>query len=208
MVGVVEDVRYGGTEDEYPPMLYRAFSGGLAGNRYVARTSLDGSVLHDVIDELVRERVTSMAAAPPVPIRAAMSETLRDERARSRLALGAAAVALLLTVVGLYASMQHAVDVRRGELALRKAVGASDGRLIRMILKQAASIIGTGAILASLVPLLLTERIEGLLLGLDALSPAAWIATLALIAITGAGAACLPALRAGRVDPAVALRDE
>lgn len=208
VVGVVDDVRYGGTEDEYPPMLYRALSGGLAGSRYVARTSLDGSVLHAVIDELVHERMTSMTAGAPVPIRTSMSQALRDERARSRLALGAAAIALLLTVVGLYASMQHAVDVRRGELALRKAVGATDGRLVRMILEQAASILGTGAMLASLVALFLSERIEGLLLGLDALSPAAWIATLALIAITGAGAACLPALRAGRIDPAVALRYE
>ena len=208
VVGVVDDLRYGGADSEYPPMLYRASSGSLAGQRYVVRGSVDGAVLHAILDEIVRERLPSMTAEAPVSLRASMYDALRDERARSRLALGAAAIALLLTLAGLYASMRHAVDARRSELAVRKAVGATDGRLVAMILGQALAVVAAGGGAALVAAIVFAERLQGVLLGLDALSPAAWCAALALIAVTGLGAACRPALRAGRVDPANALRYE
>jgi len=208
VVGVVEDIRYGGADDEYASMLYRTWSGSLIGQHYVVRASVDPAVVHALIDELVAERAAPMSAGAPDTLQAAMRDALRNERARSRLALGAATIALLLTIFGLYASMQHAVDVRRGELAVRKAVGATDRRLVGMMLQQASSVVAMGSALAVVATLTFAERLESALLGLDALSPAAWAATLALVAVTSVAAACRPALRAGRVDPAVALRYE
>jgi len=209
VVGVVEDIRYSVAEGDYQPLLYRASSSGaLGGRHYVVRTSLDPAVLMGVADGLVRERVQSMAADIPVLLRDSLYESLSGERARSRLALGAAVVALLLTIAGLYTSMQHAVDARRGELALRKAMGATDGRLARMILTQATTVVAAGSAMAFLAAVLFAERLRDLVLGLDPFSPFAWAVTLALIGITGIGAACWPAMRAASVEPASALHYE
>lgn len=206
IVGVIDDVRYASGDEEYPAMLYRAWGPSLLGQRYVARAAVDGAVLHAVVDELVRERLGTVQAAPPVPLAATMRAALGSERARSRLALGAAGLALLLTVIGLYASMQHMVDARRSELAVRKAIGATDGRLVAMILRRAGTIVAAGCAGAVLAALLFADYLGELLLGLDALATSAWAMTLAVVALTAVAAAWWPAVLAGRVDPAVALR--
>src|SRR5690606_1077534 len=116
--------------------------------------------------------------------------------------------ALLLTNAVHNTTMQHAVDARRGELALRKAMGATDGRLARMILTQATTVVAAGSAMAFLAAVLFAERLRDLVLGLDPFSPFAWAVTLALIGITGIGAACWPAMRAASVEPASALHYE
>jgi putative ABC transport system permease protein len=206
VVGVVDDVRYASGDEEYPAILYRGWTRSLLGQHYVARSTVDGAVLHAVVDELVRERFGTMQAAMPVALEVSMRAALGTERARSRLALAAAALALLLTVVGLYASMQHMVDARRSELAVRKAIGATDGRLIAMVLRRAGLIVAAGGAAALGGGLLFGEQIGTLLLGLDALAPLAWLITFAVIAVTAVAAAWWPAVRAGRIDPAIALR--
>ena len=140
-----------------------------------------------VVDSIVRERAPSMAADVPVLLEDSLYDSLGDERVRSRLALGASVIALFLTIAGLYASMQYAVDARRGELAVRKAMGATGSKIGRMILANATRIV---------------------MLGLNLLSPFAWMATLGAIAVTSIGAALMPAIRAGHIDPAAALHYE
>jgi putative ABC transport system permease protein len=206
VVGVVDDLRYTSADGDYPAMLYRAWSMSLIGQHYAARATVDGAVLHAVVDELVRERFANQQAARPVALATSMRAALASERARSRLALAAAALALLLTVLGLYASMQHMVDARRSELAVRKAIGATDGRLVAMVLRRAGMIVVAGLAAALIGAVLFAARIETLLLGLDALAPSACLVTLAIVAATAVAAAWWPAVRAGRVDPAVALR--
>lgn len=208
IIGVVEDMRYAGQEDEFPPMFYRLLTGGFFNNAYIARGTVDPAVLQPLVSELVYERFPPMIANPARPMSEAMYEALKSERARGRLAATAAGIALLLTMIGLYASMQHMVEARRSELALRKAIGAGDGVLVLMILKRAGAIVGLGVVVALIAMFFLVERAESLLFGLDVLGVAAWGISIIVVIGTGLLSAWLPAIRAGRVDPAIALRYE
>lgn len=206
VVGVVDDVRYSSQEAGYAPMLYRYGAGPLLGQSYLVRGTVESTVLHPVLDEVVRARFAPVRAEQPVALTTAMYQRLGSERARSRLAVTAAMIALALTMIGLYASMQHMVDARRSELALRKAIGADDHALVAMILRRAGSIVAAGAAGAVSVALVLGGPLSNLMFGLDARSAGAWLAALLVIVLTGLVAAWVPATRAGRVDPVLALR--
>jgi len=104
--------------------------------------------------------------------------------------------------------MQHSVESRRGELAVRKALGATDDRLARLILRRALSITVLGVVGAALLAVVFRERIGELLFGLSATDLGAWAVSVVIVLATGLLAAWLPARRAGRVAPAVALRYE
>ncbi len=203
VVGVVGDVGV-----EPLPVYYRSLGGGFIGGTVIVRGTVTPAILQPLLAELVAEHQPMRTVDSVQPMRELMHEQLRTERARSRLALGAGLLALVLTMIGLYASMQHTVEARRGELAVRKAIGASDDRLVAMIMRRALAIVALGAVTALLVAVVFSERLSALLFGLDATHPWAWGAAIAVIGATGALAAWLPARRAGKVDPAVALRYE
>jgi ABC-type antimicrobial peptide transport system permease subunit len=158
------------------------------------------------MDALVRERIPPFILEDVQLLPQVMRESLRSERARSRLALAAAAIALVLTMIGLYASMQHMVEARRSELAVRKAIGANDGDLVTLVLRRAGGIVFAGCLGALAVTAIFATRISTLMFGLDAVALSAWAIAVVVVVATGLSSAWLPAIRAGRVDPAVALR--
>lgn len=203
VVGVVGDV---GIEPE--AVYYRNLGPAFFGATIVVRGAVAPSVVQPVVDEIIREYMPSRMVESMKPMHEYLYDAFRNERARSRLAGGAALLALVLTMIGLYASMQHAVEARRGELAVRKALGASDDRIVALILRRAGGIVVLGALGAVAVAVAFHDRIAVLLFGLDPTDLSAWGAALAIVIGTGLLAAWLPARRAGEVDPAVALRYE
>lgn len=206
VVGVVDDLRYSAQDDEYPPMYYRDAPTGWMGRTMVVRGSADPALVHEAMDALVRERIPPFILDEVQPLPQMMYESLRSERARSRLALAAAGIALVLTMIGLYASMQHMVEARRSELAVRKAIGADDGDLVALVLRRAGGIVLAGCLGALAVTAVFAPRISALMFGLDAVALPAWVIAVVVVVATGLSSAWLPAIRAGRVDPAVALR--
>lgn len=206
VVGVVDDIRYASQEEEYPPVFYRDAPGGILGRQLVVRGSAAPGLVHEAMDALVRERIPPFILDEVQHLPALMHESLRSERARSRLALAAAAIALILTMIGLYASMQHMVEARRSELAVRKAIGADDGDLVTLVLRRAGGIVLAGCLGALAVTAVFATRISTLMFGLDAVAPPAWAIAVVVVVATGLCSAWLPAIRAGRVDPAIALR--
>lgn len=203
VVGVVGDV---GVVPR--PIYYRSLGTAFFGATPVVRGAVTAEVLKPVMEELAAKYMPMRIVESVRPMDEMIHGLYRSERARSRLAVGTGLLALVLTMVGLYASMQHTVEARRGELAVRKAIGASDDRLVVMILRRALAIVALGAVSALLVAVVFSDRLSALLFGLDATDPQAWATAIAVIGATGALAAWLPARRAGRVDPAVALRYE
>ncbi|MEX0900295.1 MAG: FtsX-like permease family protein [Gammaproteobacteria bacterium] len=203
VVGVAGDV---GVDPQ--PIYYRSLGSAFVGATVIVRGSVAPEVLQPLVEELTSKHMPARTVESVRPMDEMIHDLFRGERARSRLAVGAGMLALVLTMIGLYASMQHTVETRRGELAVRKAIGASDDTIVAMILRRALSIVALGAVGALLSAIVFSERLSGLLFGLDATDPRAWGATIAVICATGALAAWLPARRAGKVDPAVALRYE
>jgi predicted permease len=203
VVGVAGDV---GVSPQ--PIYYRSLGSAFLGATAIVRGTVEPEVLKPVMEELAMKHMPMRVVESVRPMEEMIHDLFRSERARSRLAVGAGMMALLLTMIGLYASMQHTVEARRGELAVRKAIGASNDRLVAMIMRRAVTIVVLGAVGALLLAIVFAERLSALLFGLDATDPWAWGAALAVVGVTGALAAWLPARRAGRVDPAVALRYE
>jgi ABC-type antimicrobial peptide transport system permease subunit len=158
-------------------------------------------------------RRTVSLSDPKIPVIRARS--LRDqaglhmtrERLAMTIALVLASVALLLAAVGLYGAMSHAVGRRTREIGVRVALGAIPRDVRRLVLHQGLLLAAIGGAAGTALAVWLTSFIEHLLFGVQPLDVASFAASTTLLAAVALLAAWLPARRASRIDPVVALRD-
>lgn len=211
IVGVVDDAKYGSIRDDKPPTMYIYYrqQPALKGTpAFAVRTAGPPTALASTVRELVR------AIDPTMPVYGVQTQqeqnaaSLRQERLFARLATLLGGISLLLCGIGLYGLLAYGVARRTPEIGLRMALGAQRGRMLWMILRESLLFASMG--LAIGVPLALagTRILASLLFGLDARDPATLIGaslfTIALATVAG----YLPARRAARVDPLIALRAE
>ena len=116
--------------------------------------------------------------------------------------------ALLLAVVGLYGVMAYAVTRRTSEFGIRMALGASSGNIRGIVLKQGLMVAMTGVVIGIVGALALTRVLRSFLFGLSTTDPATFAAVAALLIFVALLACYIPARRATKVDPMVALRYE
>jgi ABC-type antimicrobial peptide transport system permease subunit len=117
-------------------------------------------------------------------------------------------IATVLAAIGLYGVIAYAVARRTREIGIRMALGAARGRVIRMVMRQGMSVAAAGLVVGLLLAWLGARAIAGVLYGVGALDPAAWLAAVALSIASAAAANFIPAWRAAKVDPSIALRTE
>jgi len=160
----------------------------------------------------VRDAVSAVDADTPVyferTLRAAMDENLWFYRIFGTLFLVFGLAALFLASVGLYGVMSFSVTQRTGEMGIRMALGAQTGQVLRMILRQGLRQILIGVAVGAVLAFAVARGLALLLYQVEPWDPATFTAVLILLALTGMGASLVPALRATRVDPGVALRNE
>jgi ABC-type antimicrobial peptide transport system permease subunit len=119
-----------------------------------------------------------------------------------------AGLALLLGAIGLYGVISYSVVQRTRELGIRSALGAGRGELIRMVLGQGLKLTGAGLGVGLIAAFLLTRYLQSLLYGVKPLDVTVFGGVCAVLAAVAMAASYIPALRAARIDPIVALRDE
>jgi ABC-type antimicrobial peptide transport system permease subunit len=137
-----------------------------------------------------------------------VNESLAQERFVAQLSGFFSLFALLLACIGLYGVMSYTVTRRTGEIGIRMALGAQSGDVMRMVLRETMALVVTGFAIGLATALATTKFIESLLFGLTAADPPTIaLATILLLAVA-ALAGWLPARRAARVDPLVALRHD
>jgi ABC-type antimicrobial peptide transport system permease subunit len=123
--------------------------------------------------------------------------------------LGAfAALALALAAVGLYGVLSYAVSLYTHEIGIRMALGAPASSVRRMIMRQGLTLAGAGVLVGGLAALALTRLLKSQLFEISPMDPATYAIALSMLMAVAAWAAFLPAHRATRVDPVIALRHE
>ena len=119
-----------------------------------------------------------------------------------------ASVALLLAAVGIYSLMSYAVEQRTQEIGIRMALGAGRGKMIGMILKQGMLLVMTGVVIGLAAAFGLTRFLGSFVPDLKAADPLAFVAVATILTAVALLAAFIPARRATRIDPVLALRQE
>jgi putative ABC transport system permease protein len=137
-----------------------------------------------------------------------ISGSLAQRRFQMLLIVSFAMVALVLALVGVYGVISYAVSQRTQEIGIRIALGAQQGNILRLLMGRALALLLVGMLAGGAGAYALSRFIESLLFGVRATDAATYAAVAALIGVVTAIACYIPARRAIRVDPMVALRDE
>jgi putative ABC transport system permease protein len=210
IVGVVGDVKYTGLDRPPEPTLYTPYEQNLWWPTMflIVRSSIDPAGL----SESIRAQVAGLDPLLPVSRVRTMEELLEQSVAAPRfrtMLLGIfATTALLLAAVGIYGVLSYAVGQRTREIGIRMALGARRPQVLSLVLGQAMAQTGLGVAIGLAAAVALSRVLAGLLFGVDPIDPATFGAVTLVMAAAALLAAGVPALRATRVDPAVALRAE
>jgi predicted permease len=227
VVGVAKDVKQGGVDRATGTELYllleqlpqvfptvqalnavlRSVTDSGAMN-IVVRSGLPMATLQPAIASAVREADPSLPVIGLRPMDDVISGSLRQPRMLMHLFGGFAGLALLLAAIGTYGVLSYLVTQRRREIGIRMALGAERAVVLRTILGHGLKLTCVGLIAGLIAALLLTRLIETLLFEVRPNDPATLTGVAVLITAVAAAASLVPALRATRVDPMVALREE
>jgi predicted permease len=209
IIGVVKDAKYTNLRQDTAPTAYTAYMQDPPGQmNFEVRTVGDATAMTSSIRDAIRE------VDPNLPLFAVKTqiqqaaESLAQERLFATLSSVFGVLALLLACVGLYGVMSYSVTRRTNEIGIRMALGASATRVLGMVMRESMQVVGTGIVIGVGAAVASTRLIESMLFGLAPTDPLTIsFAALVLIAVS-ALAGYIPARRASKVDPMIALRYE
>ena len=211
IVGVVKGARHQDLKGDIPPVVYLPFAldpADLYGMTYEVRTAGDPLALAETARRLVREADSRLPVSEIATQAGTIDGTIVQERTFATLCGWFALLAVAIACVGLYGTMAYSVARRTNEIGLRMALGARQGRLLWMVMREVMLLALAGLALGLPVAYLLSHVVESYLFGMKAHDPLVLAgAPLALVAaalLAGYG----PAWQASRIDPWVALRNE
>jgi predicted permease len=208
IVGIIGDVRHASLEaapgvDVYVP-IEREPSNFM---RYVVRTSGAATALAPDIRRTVRAFDSTLPIVGLETLESVVSRASVPRRFAMLLLGSFAVIALVLAVGGVYAMVAYAVSQRTQELAVRIALGARPSEVVKTVMARGLGAVGIGLGAGVMLAFALGRAMSALLYGVDIHDPVIFLAAPALLGVVAVLSALLPALRASRVDPIVALRD-
>ncbi|MEO8358689.1 MAG: ABC transporter permease [Vicinamibacteria bacterium] len=218
IVGVVGDIKQQGLNRPAPAMVFvpiaqasdwlmgviRAFTQ----THFVVRTASGMRSLVPQIRKQIDGIDPTLAISDIAPMGEIAARSVAPERFNMLLIGVFGAVAVLLSLIGVYGVMSHTVTQQYREIGVRVALGADSGDVVGMVLKQGARLAATGALLGGVLFVSLSSVMEGLLYEVSARDPLVFLAALSVLFVTAFAASYLPARRAARIDPIEALRGE
>jgi putative ABC transport system permease protein len=174
----------------------------------VVRAAMDPLGLKQALSRAVHEINKDQTLTEVKTLEQIKTESMASNRLQSLLLTVFAAIAVLLAAIGIYGVISYSVEQRTHEIGIRAALGASKGDLVRLILRNGMVMAGIGLVLGLGGALGLTRLLSNLLFGVGERDPVTIGAVAALLAGVAMVACYIPARRATKVDPMVALRYE
>lgn len=209
IVGVVGDVRDVALNKQPVPMLYAPFDQSpLWGALLAVRTSLNTPSVAAAIRRVTDQIDKNLPVTKVQPMPEAISASVAQPRFRTLLLGLFGAIALALAVIGIFGVMSYSVARRTREIGLRMALGATPGGVLRMILADSLKLVVVGLAVGIAAALVLTRFLSSMLFAVHPSDPLTFIGVAVALTVVALLACSVPARRASRVDPAVALREE
>ena len=207
IVGVIPDTKYNDIRDGTPPMAFAPAS------QYPNQRSWTHMMIYAnaPVQAAIKQKIA--ASHPEIGMnfsdfQADVLDGLKRERLLAMLSGFFGALAGLLAIVGLYGVMSYIMARRRNEIGIRIALGATRGQVISMAMREAGRLLLIGLAAGAFLSLALARSAQSLLFGLKAHDPLTLLSSVLVLAVIAALASFIPARRAAKVDPMVALRYE
>jgi hypothetical protein len=206
VIGVVPDVRQRAFSDDAQPLFYALDRQTTAVSHLIVRASTDASAVLPSIRQAVADLNPQVVVAALQRMDGLLAGTIAEERFRAMLSAGFAGAALVLAAVGLYGVAARQVADRRRELGVRVALGARPAQLRGLVLREALVTVGVGLLVGLPAAFLVSQVLQSVLFGVSPTAPHVFIVASAGLATAALIATVLPARRASRTDPMLALR--
>ena len=208
VIGVVGDVRSTTLNQESPALYYPMAARVWPLMDVVVRTDSSPEALLP----MVRQKVHELDAGLPVATVRTMDEWVSSSATQPRLSAALvgvfAAVAVLIAAIGIYGVLAYSVNQRTREIGLRIALGARADGVVRLIVKEGMAVAIAGIVAGVVTAMVLGRAVSSLVYGIRPDDPLTFAAVATVLAVVALAACSLPARRAARVDPMIALREE
>jgi len=206
IIGVVGDTHYESPQSEIQPTMFEPLVGNSA--HFELRTSGDPTALVKQVRSIVAQADINLPLFDVRTQTQQIEQTLFKERLMSRLSSFFAILALVLACIGLYGLLSYEVARRTRELGIRMALGAQRTNLMRLVVRQGITLAFVGAIVGVGASMAVTRLMTSMLYGVRPNDPATFASVSILLLLVAFAACAIPARRAMRIDPMVALREE
>jgi predicted permease len=211
IIGVAKDAKYRNLREQGRPMFYLSFAqpgSDRAQMTLILRTTGDPAPIADALQREARALDPGMPMFQVETLAAQLDASLVQERLVATLSSVFGLLALLLACIGLYGVMAYDVARRTQEIGIRLALGAQGGDVLKLVVKQGMTLVCLGVGFGLLASFALTRLLTNLLFGVSATEPATFAVIGGLLLFVALLACWLPARRAAKVDPLIALRTE
>jgi putative ABC transport system permease protein len=209
VVGIARDIKYNTIGEEPQPYLYQpakqAFSPQIS---LIARVEGDPATALGTIQREVQSLDRQLPILNPLTMEEVVRQSLFGAQMGAVLLSTFGFLALALAAIGIYGVLAYSVSLRTQEIGVRMALGAKSRDVLALILRQSMTIVGLGALAGLLLAALLARSLSALLFGVSTSDPMTFLGTAIVLAAVAMIASYLPARRATRVDPLIALRYE
>ncbi len=209
IIGVVGNMRERGLDSDPTLTVYIPYRGtGSTPVQFVVHAAGDPQKLMPAMRSALAQIDPSLPIARVQTFDQIIERSLSGRRFNTLLLSVFAGVALLLALAGIYGVLAYAVAQRTAEIGLRVALGATSRNILRLIIGQGMRPILVGIAVGLAAAFWLSRFVTGLLFGIDAVDPLTFAGVAAVVALTALAACCVPAVRALRINPVTALREE